>query len=336
MTDLPPTSRPASSGAGPPTLTARSPEDLLAMVSLLLGFHPQDSLVMLALRAQTPVHARIDLPRTVHDAPHVAEQLLVAVRRHQVSLVAVAAYTGDLEVCAATVSALVEGVEAAGGEVAVGVRAHAGRWFSLSATDPAGADGPGETYEISAHPFLVEAVVRGEVTHASRADLARGIGPDPARVGRIRDALAVLPPGRLDQCEVAAAVGDLLTAVAEDGAVEPRDTALLTWAVADRGVREVVLVQMTRADAPEWVRLWTEVVRGAPEGLVAGPASLLGFAAWLAGRGALAWCAVDRCLADNPEDWLAPYLVTILEQAVPPACWEPSASLPAQHPPSPS
>ena len=44
------------------TLTARSPEDLLAVVPVVLGFEPADSIVMLTLDARQTFHARVDLP----------------------------------------------------------------------------------------------------------------------------------------------------------------------------------------------------------------------------------------------------------------------------------
>ena len=89
---------------------------------------------------------------------------------------------------------------------------------------------------------------------------------------------------------------------------------------------------MTRADAPRHVELWSDLVRRAPADLVAPAAALLGFAAWLAGHGALAWCAVDRCEADDPGYRLAGYLAEALAQAVPPSVWDetgPDAARPA-------
>ena len=51
MTDIPPTS-----------LVARNPEDLLAMVPIVIGFAPSDSVVMLTFEAEHCFHARVDLP----------------------------------------------------------------------------------------------------------------------------------------------------------------------------------------------------------------------------------------------------------------------------------
>ena len=44
------------------TMTARCPEDLLAMVPVTLGFTPTDSVAMLTFGAVHPFHARVDLP----------------------------------------------------------------------------------------------------------------------------------------------------------------------------------------------------------------------------------------------------------------------------------
>ena len=57
---------------------------------------------------------------------------------------------------------------------------------------------------------------------------------------------------------------------------------------------------------------------GAPVDLRAAPASLLGFAAWLAGEGALAWCAVGLRPEAEPDYWLAALLAQALAGAVPP------------------
>jgi hypothetical protein len=44
------------------TLTARTPEDVLAVVPVVLGFEPTESLVMLTFGSDPPFHARVDLP----------------------------------------------------------------------------------------------------------------------------------------------------------------------------------------------------------------------------------------------------------------------------------
>ena len=50
----------------PHRMTARSPEDLFALAPIALGFHPEESLVMLTF-GRTAFHARIDLPEGPED-----------------------------------------------------------------------------------------------------------------------------------------------------------------------------------------------------------------------------------------------------------------------------
>ena len=64
-------------------------------------------------------------------------------------------------------------------------------------------------------------------------------------------------------------------------------------------------------------------MRRAPRDLLPGACSLLAFAAWQHGDGALAWCAIDRCLEVDPDYSMAHCVAQILTGAVPPSVWEP-------------
>ena len=108
------------------------------------------------------------------------------------------------------------------------------------------------------------------------------------------------------------------------GAEVPGDeeVARLLVAVGRPGPRAAVWALMTRTVAPAHVGFWTDVVRRAPDDLLATPAALLAFAAWLAGHGALAWCAVDRSQAVQPDHALAARVAGLLVDAVAPHEWE--------------
>ena len=87
--------------------------------------------------------------------------------------------------------------------------------------------------------------------------------------------------------------------------------------------REVAGAAIDRASAREHVELWRGLVRRAPRHLVPGAGSLLALAAWQHGAGALAWCAVDRCLEVDPDCVLATTVAGMLTDAVPPGIWKP-------------
>src|SRR3954454_6900688 len=81
----------------PTTLTARGPEDLLAAVPVVLGFRPQDALVLLTFGPQQTFHARLDLPSTAgaQETAEIVEVLLAPCRRHDVDRVAFVIYSAD-------------------------------------------------------------------------------------------------------------------------------------------------------------------------------------------------------------------------------------------------
>ena len=92
----------------------------------------------------------------------------------------------------------------------------------------------------------------------------------------------------------------------EAGRFTPVELARVLLGLLDAEGRDAAWAAMTRDAAERHVRLWTDAVQRAPDDLVAAPAAVLGLAAWLAGHGALAWCAVDRCQAVDPGNTPGP------------------------------
>ncbi|HKT01420.1 MAG TPA: DUF4192 domain-containing protein, partial [Rugosimonospora sp.] len=69
------------------------------------------------------------------------------------------------------------------------------------------------------------------------------------------------------------------------------------------------------------VSLWTDVVRRAEPDLAAPPATLLGFAAWRAGEGAIASIALARALRSDPDYRMARLLDHALRHGLSPTDW---------------
>ena len=300
------------------TLTLRSPEDLLAAAPVVLGFVPTDSAVMFTFDGPSCFHARVDLPRAGDVVDEWVETLLAPSVHHEVGRVLFLLYTDDPVPAERVARRLVRAFGAAGIEVIDALRADGRRWFPLlrsrRSVPPSGVP-----YDVSAHLFAAESVLSGRVTHRSRADLEATIAPDPAATARVAAAVrgpARPPPGAGWLPETVArhvAVGS----VPDDG-----EAAQLLTRLVDIPVRDSALGLLRRATAEAHAGFWGGLVRRAPEDLVAPAAAVLGFAAWVAGNGALAWCAVDRCLAADPDYRIAHYLAQVLTQAVPPSMWE--------------
>ena len=297
-------------------MTARCPEDLLAFVPVALGFVPQQSVVLLTFGAGPSFHARVDLPSHESDVPFVIEALVDPCLRHDVERVVIVLYAAAPSLVRDLADRLERALTREGIEVLELMCADGRRWFPML---PGRADQPrGVPYDVSAHPFAAEAVVAGLVTHSSRDALAATLWPDPVAVATVSDVLGGVSPAD------AGWVRALTHRHAGRGTVpEPEDLARLLVSIADPVAREGAWCTIERADAREHVALWTCVLRSAPERLVAGPAAVLGFAAWLAGHGALAWCAVERALEADGSCSLADTVSGLLVSAVPPSRWRP-------------
>jgi hypothetical protein len=307
-----------------PTLVARCPEDVLAMVPVTLGFDPHESVAMLTFGGRA-FQARVDLPRCREELPETVASLLGPATAHRVRQVVFVLYTGDEVLAAQVWRGLRERCRSSGLPVVEALRAHGGRWYPLLHGDRLTRE-IGVAYDISAHPFLVEAVLRGQVTHASRAALDATLDPDPRRVAAVAAALSgpPVPAGAGWLLEEGAWVQELVGShVRDETRPGDEDAARLLRALRTPRLRDAAWEVVDREAAPAHVELWSDLVRRCPDDLLAAPAFLLGWSAWRAGHGAMAWCALDRVVRADPDYPPADLLASLLTHAVPPDSWEP-------------
>lgn len=325
--------------------TARGPADLIAVVPYVLGFHPEDSVVLLTFGPGEAFHARVDLPADGDAQLSVVEMLVAVVTRHGVDRVALLLYTDDAWVAAAFHDVAVPAFVRSGVDVIDVIRVDADRFHH--AAEP---DDPGTTYDVRAHVFTAEQVVAGTVVERSREELAAGLdchdGDDARAVAeaaeRVAERLEGLPAfvsvDRLcrDLTEEARWVQRTIRRhVRSRSALSVDDAGRMLVLMASVLLRDVAWAEMSRADAAHHLDLWRGLVRRCPPDLLPGPSCLLAFAAWLSGQGALAWCALERCVAIDPDYSMADCLGQLLEGAVPPSVWTPigEEDLPALWPP---
>ena len=311
------------------TVRATSPADLLALVPTFLGFHPSDSVVLVTVgSAPSPVHARVDLPVDSGEAAALAEHLAGVADRNGVGAVALVVYTDDVALAATMVEALVAALSGVRCAVRCAVRADGERWWLLDRPER----GPGTPYDLGSHPLIAEAVVEGTVVLASRRELADTLVGDPDEVEAVQtwldpcmSRLVPLLPSRAALVVEGRWVRHRVRTYLADGRrLDAADVArLLLLLEATLELRDVAWAEMEHANARQHVALWLDVVRRAPVELRAAPASLLGFAAWLSGHGALAWCAVEQAQEADPGYGLAGLLSTALAGGVPPSAWVP-------------
>ncbi len=321
----------------PVTLTARTPEDLLAVVPHVLGFHPEDSLVLLTFGgAGSGFHARVDLPDDDIGRSEVAALLRDACARNAVDRCAVVAYADDHEQALAASEAVRVCLAVGSIEVLGCFRADGRHWFPL---DPfADLDRvTGTAYDLASHPFTAESVFHGRVVLGDRESLVASFAPaeesERDRVRREADRFATRllegsgddPAGVNDRiCEEARWVAECVRAwVERPRPLSTAETARLAVLVSMVPVRDEAWAAIAQETARRHFDLWREVLRRVPDELVPAPAALAGFAAWLAGDGAMAWCAIDRCQAVDPAYSMGRLVAEALTRALPPSTWRP-------------
>lgn len=315
----------ASPAALPPAplVRMRDPGELLAGLPFLMGFHPRDSLIVVAFGGPSGrrigLTQRIDLPPPEHAVAvcaALAGNVLTA-RPHAAAVLLVGA--GPPEAVAAPPRAeLVEAATAAIEDAGVPVRMRT--WAASTAAgapwacyDECGCRGllPGP----DATPLAATAVAAGVVVHADRAELERLVAPVPAEVLRRRERLlaravdAVLQAGGGDgappldpplpgpgDTQAGTAVVDAALADTASGRLHLDDGRVLALAVAltDPLVRDAALVRCATPGAERAEQLWAALTREMPDPEAAEPAALLAACAMLRGDGALAGIALDR------------------------------------------
>ena len=325
----------------PVQLRADSPEALLAIVPLLLGFMPRTSLVLVGterLGDRIKVTLRYDLPDPpgAGIAANLAEHAIGVLGSQQLTALVAVGYGSR-----ALVDPVAEALRAAAGPAGIRVgdilRVEGRRYWSYLCADEGCCPAEGTLFAAD-RPAAFALAGTGEVL-ADRAAVAARVAPlggidaesmrqATRRAERhVRQLLAgVRKSGRLGAARqmIAAeglnAVGSMIGTYRSGGRfAADYQVAWLTVALRDLRVRDDAWARMDPEHADAHQRLWTDVTRRAQPGYVAAPASLLAFVAWQAGDGALANVALDRALADEPQYSMAQLLRQVITAGTPPS-----------------
>jgi hypothetical protein len=307
-------------------LRLRSPADVVAAVPYLIGFHPADSVVVLACdKTQGAFAVRLDL--TAHDA--LLDHIATLVARRRPEAVIVAGYGP-----AATVTPMVDRVRdrltAQGVPLREALRVEDGRFWSYLCSDTACCPPEGTYVDVSTSPVAAAAIAGGMVALPDRRDLERMVEPtggEPMHqaIARAEHRLATWAEDGVEAVPVRMAregvplVRDLLRRACTDTALPgDEEVAWLGVLLVSLRVRDEAWVRMNEPDLTAHIRLWRHVLTHVPPTYAAAPASLLAFAAWRAGEGALANIALDRALTTDPHYTMARLLQELFISGLPP------------------
>ena len=311
-------------------LVARTASDLIAAIPYLLGYHPADCVVVVGMAGRTIAFAACsELPppdcddgENQDDAVSLAQ--LVA-RQEQVGSAMVVGY-GPAARVTPVVLRTGAALQMLGIRVHDALRVTDGRWWSYVCEDPRCCPPDGTPCLPGDSVIAAEAAFGGIVALPDREAMVAQVAPvdGPARAAmvtataRARKRFGDLVDegadgkkyGRLIRRAGRTAVRDAERRCRAGRTLTDDEVAWLGLLLVDQDVLDYA---MNRTDADDWrVRLWTDVVRRVEPSGAAGPACVLGFAAWRNGQGSLARVAVDRALHEEPDHEVAGMLHEML------------------------
>ena len=293
-----------------PVLRGTTRADLLAMPSVLLGFHPTDSCVVLALSGKSVAFcARLDLDWFVYHFDDVADQIINASSQVEDCRFVLIGF-GDPDQAGLAVTELASVV----GESRV-----------LDAMVTNGQttwvlDADLQVHEIECHTSALEAqaVYEGVRICADREEAVAPVEqhvplPDPEVAAAQSLVRALSPEDAMD----------LLADLAEsEERLTPTEACTLAVLLGDEDRLGALLTRLsiTNADA-----VWPNLVaarRVAPEDVEANVISLLGMASWLSGRGAAQTSCLEQLARSDPRHAVASLLRRLHQCGIPPRRWD--------------
>ncbi|GAA2494891.1 DUF4192 domain-containing protein [Winogradskya humida] len=333
-------------------LKINSNADLLSVLPFMIGFHVEDSLVVVAIKGSTPLFvARADLPERGTTEIEMREPMLhlaACVAANQVDGVIVLGYGQAVRVTPA-VKYLSRCMTVTDVPVIDEVRVTNGRYWSYLCDDLVCCPIEGSTCPPHDSLLAVEATLAGAVALHSRKELEERLAPvtgverrsmDEAEVralarlmrmsgdvssevrpgaGRSRAGIASEQVSRLDRQlkkSGRAAVRAAEQRYRSGGQLNHDEMAWLLLVLKHAHIRDYA---WTRSGTDDWeIRFWSDAVRRASPEFVAPPASLLAFIAWRANQGPLACIAVDRALDADADYSMALMMNGVLSDALPP------------------
>lgn len=307
--------------------TLTSPHDLLAAIPFLIGYHPENSLVLVALKDDAVGMAmRVDMPTDI--APESYDLLASHFVREAAEAALLVAYvdteTDPEPVLINTSAALLR----AGISIKESLIVSDGRYRSMLCHDseccpPLGSPIP----DIDSSRIAAEHVIAGHpMPYANVSGLVQSIAALPSAMEESwqREVQAFWVEGDSEnlldlQRDGATAVIDLAGEYTQGRGAEDRELAArVIGRLSDIQVRDFALGSHNDETADAYWQMWRDLLLIAPRGFVAPIASIFAALAYERGEGALAHKALDRSLADDERYSLALLLRRVFTAGWPP------------------
>ena len=306
--------------------TLTSPHDLLSAIPFVVGFKPDDSIILISVKADSVSMAmRIDFPPSLDD-----EQIALLIshlKRDRADAVLAVFYLPAISHEASLViDSLSSAIESDGMQLRESLVVTNNRWRSLLCSDQSCCPEEGSPLpDIYQSRIAVEQVALGKPLPFENLDeLVSSLSPLPEDV-ELCEQIALIPTidyeddPRPLQREGAEAVIDFMADFQAEGLCRDKKLiALVLVRLLDLQVRDFALGSVTEETMTHYFNAWRWLMRIAPSGYVAPVATLFAAVAYERGDGALAQRAIDRVESDDPE-----YAMLILFRKVFSRAWSP-------------
>lgn len=325
--------------AGRPVMKVTNAGDVVTIVPYLLGFTPDESLVIVSLegpRRRFGPCFRLDLLEDPQLWPQLVDQVSALVTAHRFDAVFLVAFSGCPELADPVVGRIRDRLGADGVRIVDAVRADGVRWWSYACPDPSCCERQGTPYDVESSRISAEAVLAGLQRAPDRDSLRAQFEPaasdDRAQVASAAAELIAARPEpwrgvspirpRSASRASSQVIAMLRQGLCRPGGLSAAEVAGLGLALRDIAARDLAWGVMRRENAQRHFAFWLPVMRLLPDDLMPPAGGLTAFAAWLSGNGVLASHAAERVLAVDPEYLPALLILDLLQQAIAPGAWD--------------
>ncbi|MFT4295006.1 MAG: DUF4192 domain-containing protein [Micropruina sp.] len=300
-----------------PVARVRDLPDLLGVIPHLLGFHPEESMVLIVIdNGRIELTARADLG-DLQPANHLELMIDRMLLRWPAAGMWLVAYAAE---------------ERAGWALLRRGRKHLG---DAMIGDPACVSGgryrvgdcwgPQFDHDPRSSAAAASATLHGLQARPRRGMLAEQLRADPGQAATVEAcwfrALQRAMP--LDSSAwVRELLGALASALRDPAGLGPDELAWLGLLINHPQARDQAVLSLEPAAADSWVELWSRVVRACPHGTQSQPLAVLALAAWVNGNGALQTVCLEELEAQGVRPGLQDMLEDLNEGIIPPSEWD--------------
>ena len=307
-----------------PMTTLTSPHDLLVAVPFLMGFSPEESLIVIGIREEAiNIAMRFDLENSDY------QEIVTHLQRWRCDCSMIISYTHQADTKELH-SQVRELISATGILVRESLLVQGKRWKSELCSDLSCCPQEGNPIpEIANSAIAAEQVLLGHrMPYASREELENSLRSDDSLeslTNQVCLAIELIPEidyrqdPRPLQREGAEAISKVVArAEAGESLSDSTLLALVLVRLKDLQVRDFALGCINEENLEKLIDLWRWIVRIAPSRYVAPVATLLAATAYEKGDGVLAQSALDRALEHDDEYPLAHLLKRVFAAGWPP------------------